>query len=148
MPLDLNKMLRAVETGLAIQELELAEARTRQYMAVVRKTATGSGDINETFGLDRRYRLVYVRCHFAGGTGVASLSISVDSGAGAAYDTCLFTLTQAGTGNDVHLRIGGGDTGEPAAWTFQSDDDLHIEWTNPDTGNMTWGLEVGLALAS
>ena len=148
MALDLDKMLRAVDTGLAVQELELAEARSRQYMAVARKTATGSGDMNETFGLDRRYRLVFVRCHFAGGTGTTSFSISVDSGAGSAHDTHLFTVMQAGTGNDVHLRIGGGDAGEPAAWTFQGDDDLRIEWTNPDSGNMTWGLEVGLALAS
>ena len=148
MPLDLDKMLRAVETGLTVQEVELAEARTRQYMAVARKTASGSGDIDETFGLNRKYRLVYIRCHFAGGTGTASLHVSVDSGVASAYDTRLFTVTQAGTGSDVHLRMGGGDSGEPAAWTFQGDDHLRIEWTNPDGGNMTWGLEVGLAMAS
>ena len=148
MPLDLNKMLRAVDSGLAVQEVELAQTRSRQLLAVARKTATGSGDIDETFGLDRRYRLIFIRCHFVGGTGTAPFRISVDSGAGSAYDTRLFTLTQAGAGRDVHLRIGGGDTDEPAAWTFQGDDDLRIEWTNPDSGNMTWGLEVGLALAS
>jgi len=148
MPVDLDKMLRAVETGLAVQDIELAEARSRQYVAVARATASGSGDLDETVGLDRRYRLVFVRCHFAGGSGMAPVHVSVDSGAGAAHDTRLFTITQAGAGSDVNLRIGGGDTGEPAAWTFQGDDDLRIEWINPDSGNLTWGLEVGLALAS
>ena len=46
MPLDLNKMLRAVDAGLVVQEVELAETRSRQLLAIARKTATGSGDID------------------------------------------------------------------------------------------------------
>jgi hypothetical protein len=72
----------------------------------------------------------------------------LDSGVAAAHDTRLFTIMQAGTGSDIHLRIGGSDADEPGAWTFQGDDVLRIEWTNPDSGTMTWGLEIGLALAS
>ena len=137
-----------IESGLAVQEAELAEVRQRQILAVVAKRATGSGDVDHTFSLDRRFRLVFVRCHFNGGTGTAAFDILVDSGGGSVYNSRLFRITQAGTDNDVHLRIGEGDTGEPSAWTFQAGDAVRIQWINPDSGNMTWGLEVGLALAS
>ena len=143
-----SDVLQVVEAGLAFQEAELAEARARQMLAVVTQTATGSGDIDQTFALDRKYRLVFIRCHFSGGTGTTAFTISIDSGSGSAYDTRLFTISQAGTNKDVHLRIADGGTDEPSAWTFQSADALRIQWTNPDSGNMTWGLEVGLALAS
>jgi len=148
MPRDRSKIIQAVDAALAVQEAELAETRMRQMLAVVAKTATGSGDIDHTFSLNRKYRLVFIRCHFSGSSGTAAFTISVDSASGSAYDACLFTITQAGTNNDVHLRIGQGDTDEPSAWTFQSDDGVRIQWTNPDSGNITWGLEVGLALAS
>ena len=145
---DRSRILKAVEVGLAVQEAELVETRARQLQAVATKTATGSGDIAQTFGLDRRYRLVFIRCHFAGNEGTAAFTISVDSASGSAYDTRLFTITQAGTDRDVHLRIGEGDTEDPSAWTFQASDGIRIQWTNPDSGNIVWGLEVGLALAS
>jgi len=141
-------ILRAAEVGLAVQEAELAEERGRQMLAVLSRTAGGSGDIDHTFALDRKFRLVFVRGHFSGGNGAAAFVISLDSASGAAYDARLFTISQAGTGKDVHLRIERGVSGEPSAWTFQSGDALRIQWTNPDNGNMSWGLEVGLALAS
>jgi len=141
-------ILRATEVGLAVQEAELAEERARLMLAVVAKTAEGSGDINQTFALDRKFRLVFIRCHFSGGSGMAAFGIFVDSAAGTEFDTRLFTITQAGTGKDVHLRIEHGVSGEPSAWTFQSGDAVRIQWTNPDNGNMSWGLEVGMALAS
>ena len=141
-------IIQAVEAALAIQEFELSEIRARQLVAVITKTATGSGDINHTFALDGKYRLIFARCHFAGSAGTAAFTLSVDSGDGSAYDTRLFTITSAGTDRDVHLRIGSGDTGEPSAWTFQLNDSLRIQWVNPDSGNITWGLEVGLAPAS
>ena len=145
---DRSNIIQAVDTALAVQEAELAETRLRQMLAVVTKTATGTGDIDQVFSLDRKYRVVFIRCHFVGNSGSAAFAVSVDSAAGSAYDTRLFTITQAGTNKDVHLRIGGGDTGEPSAWTFQPDDGVRIQWTNPDSGNITWGLEVGLALGS
>jgi hypothetical protein len=139
---------QAVEAALVLQESELAEVRQRQVLAVVSRTATGSGDINHAFGLGCKFRLVYVRCHFVGTPGTAPLHLSLDSATGSAYDARLFTITQAGVDHDVHLRIGRGDTGEPSAWTFQADDSLRVQWTNPDNGNITWGLEMGLTIAS
>lgn len=148
MPRDRSKILGVVAEALAVQEAELTDIRARQLLAVLAKTATGSADIDQTFALDRKYRLIFIRCHFSGTSGTASFTLSVDSGSGSAYDARLFTITQAGVGKDVHLRVGGGDTGDPSAWTFQVGDSVRIQWTNPDSGNITWGLEVGLALAS
>lgn len=128
--------------------LEVEAARARQLLSVVPIRATGTGDMNEALSLDLKWRLVYLRCHFAGGTGTAPMTLSLDSSAGSAYDAKLFTLTAAGAGADVNLRIEGDDTLDPSPWTFQTGDALSIAWTNPDSGNLTWGLEVGLALTS
>ncbi len=145
---DVTKILEIAQAGLTQQTLELSEVRARQLLAVTAKAATGSGNIDATFSLDLRYRLVFVRCHFAGGTGTAAFALSIDSTRGSAYDTKLFTVTQAGTGKDVNLRLGDEEAVDPSAWTFQVGDKVWIKWTNPDSGNMVWGLEVGLALAS
>lgn len=148
MPNNRSDLITVVDAELAVQQIELAETRSRQLRSVFSKTATGTGDIDHVFGLDRKFRLVFVRCHFSGGAGSAPLILFVDSGAGTAYDTQLFAVLAAGTGQDVHLRIGGGDTDDPSAWTFQAVDDVRLKWTNPENGTMTWGLEVGLSLAS
>lgn len=148
MPRRLPDLIQTVETNLLAQDAELIDARHRELLSVVSRTATGSGDIDHTFGLDRKYRLVFVRCHFTGTAGAVPLTLSLDAGGGSAYDARLFTISQAGVDKDVHLRIGGGDTDDPSAWTFQSADKLSVRWTSPDSGNIIWGLEVGLALAS
>ncbi len=143
-----SKIVQSLDAALAAQETELAEVRARQMLAVASQTATGSGDIDQTFSLGQKFRLTFIRCHFSGSPGTAAFIVSVDSTNGSAYDTRLFTISQAGTNKDAHLRIGEGDTDEPSAWTFQPGDAVRIQWTNPDSGNITWGLEVGLALAS
>jgi len=148
MPRETRTILETAQTAFESQSRELEATRDRQLRAVVTQTATGTGNINHTFGLDRKFRLVFVRCHFAGGVGTASFKLSNDSANGSAYDTRLFTISQAGVNKDVNLRIGGGDADDPSAWTFQSADALRIEWANPDSGDMTWGLEVGLAMAA
>ena len=148
MPGRLPDLIRTVETNLLAQDAELIDARHRELLSVVSRTTTGSGDIDHTFGLDRKYRLVFVRCHFTGAAGTTPLTLSVDAGEGSAYDARLFTISQAGVDKDVHLRIAGGDTDDPSAWTFQPADKLRVQWISPDSGNITWGLEIGLALAS
>ncbi len=145
---DRSQLLRAVEAGLALQEVELAEARARQVLTVTTRAATGTGDIDQAFQLDQQYRLVFVRCHFSGAAGKAALAISVDSGRGAAYDTRLYTITRAGTSRDVNFRVSAEESQEPSPWAFQVGDAVLVEWTNPDSGNITWGLEVGLVIAS
>jgi|GEM_PF-2027036 len=138
----------AVQNAFDRQDAELAAAVERQFRVVNSQTATGNGDINNTFELERKFRLVFVRCHFSGGAGTADLHISVDHSAGATYDTRLATVSAIGTGTDASYTVGNDVNSQPSPWTFQIDDAVRIEWTNPDPGNMTWGLEVGLALAS
>jgi len=60
----------------------------------------------------------------------------------------LYTITKAGTNRDVNFRIPADESREPSPWTFQAGDFVRIQWTNPDSGNMTWGLEVGFSVAS
>lgn len=148
MTLNRATLIRTVDAQLDAVDLDMVELRRRQLLAVASRTATGTGNIAHTFKLDQRYRLVFVRCHFAGTSGTAPLAISMDSTNGSAYDAVLFTVTQAGVTRDVNLRIGGGDADDPSSWTFQAGDAIRVDWTNPDSGNITWGLEVGLAPAS
>ena len=143
---DRTGILRAVKSELDIQGIELDELRRRQLQTVVTKSATGTGDIAHTFEQDRKFRLVFIRCHFSGTSGTAVFDIILDSTHGSAFDAQLFSISQAGIGSDVHLRLGDGDTNEPSAWTFQTGDKIRLDWTNPDTGNITWGVEVGMVI--
>ena len=141
-------IVKAAESALIQQSAEVALISARQLQAITAKISTGSADIDATFSLSLRYRLVFVRCHFAGTAGEAPFLVSVDSAGGTAYDADLFTITRAGTGRDVNLRIPAEGSVDPSPWTFQVGDTVRVRWTNPDSGNITWGLEVGLALAS
>lgn len=141
-------IIGAAEAVLAEQNRELTATRDRQLVAVGAKAATGTGHIDATFSLDVRFRLVFVRCHFAGAAGLMPMVLSLDSVRGSAYDAVLFTLSKAGVGHDVHLRVGSEESTDPSSWTFQPGDAVRVQWTNPNVGNTTWGLEVGLALAS
>lgn len=148
MPRDISEMMEAARTSFEAQSRELELTRDRQLRAVVTQSATGTGNIGTTFGLDRKFHLLFVRCHFTGSAGTNPFAVSVDSSLGSAYDTKLFTITQAGKDRDVNLRVGDGDAQDPSAWTFHATDRVRIDWTNPSSGNITWGLEVGLALAA
>ena len=140
-------ILSVVEQARQREEAELARAERLEAVRVYAQTATGTGDIDETFFLNRCFRLVYARCHFVGGSGRSELDISVDSAFGSAYDARLFVVRVAGVGVDLHLRLSGRETTQPSAWSLQPGDAFRLRWTNPDPGNTTWGLEVGLAPA-
>jgi hypothetical protein len=47
----------------------------------------------------------------------------------------------------MNHRLPAYDRELPSPWTLQPGDAFRLTWPNPDPGNMTWGLEVGLALA-
>lgn len=139
------KVLEMASGMLAAQEQEVAAGRARRPLLVVCRTATGSGDIDHAFRLERAFRLVFVRCHFSGTAGRNPLTLSHDSAAGAAFDAELFTLRRVGVGRDVNFRLSAEETAEPSAWTFQAGDAVRVRWVNPASGNITWGLEAGLA---
>lgn len=142
-----TEILEVASAAWQQEQLELAEAALLEQVRVVAKTAIGSGDINEAFSLDLNFRLAFVRCHFVGGSGHAELQISVDSAQGSAHDTRLFTVKVAGAGADVNLRMPQEESRLPSSWALQPGDAFRVNWTNPDPGNTSWGLEVGLAPA-
>ena len=148
MAAEIDQILQAAQDALDRQESELQSLRAQQIRAVVVRTATGSGNTDELFQLDEPFRLIFLRCHYTGTSGTNPLHVSLDSAAGSAYDTRLFTVSQPGIDKDVNLRIAADEMTEPSAWTFQAGDKLRVEWVNPDAGNITWGLEVGLAPVS
>lgn len=142
------QLFRAFEASLASQEALLARQRDRARDRVTTKYATGSTNINSLLDLDVAFRLVFVRCHFTGGTGTADMTLDLSSAQGNPYNAHLQSITAVGTGTDVFYTPGGTDIDDPSSWSFQSGDQLRIKWTNPDSGNMTWGLEVGLAISA
>jgi len=144
----LPQAVQAAQTGFAAMDAEYALALERQRRIVKVLRATGSGDMDQSFALGRPFRLVFVRGHFAGGTGGNPLTLSQGSGVASAYEATLFTLAQAGTGRDINFRVTAEETTEPSAWVFMAGDAVKLTWTNPDSPAMTWGIEVGLALAS
>lgn len=144
----ITDIFRTADRVLAEQSDEIAQTQTRQRTAVTAQSSTGSGNIDTTFKLDVRFRLAFVRCHFAGSAGTSPMSVSLDATAGSDYNAMLFTLTRAGTGRDVNLRIPAEESTDPSPWTFQAGDAVRIQWTSPDPANITWGLQVGLAIAS
>ncbi|MCO6437854.1 MAG: hypothetical protein J5J06_12250 [Phycisphaerae bacterium] len=146
MPIDSNTLIAAAASAFAQQSADLLAQQARQPMIVYVRRATGSGDIDHTFALDRPFRLVFIRCHFVGTTQRAAMTIELDAQAGAAYDAELYVIRTAGPGRDVYLRVTADEAAEPSPWTFQTGDALRLRWTNPDPGSITWGVEVGMAL--
>ncbi len=145
---DITQIMDTAQLGFSQQESELQLLRAQQPLLIVCRTATGTGDMNNLFKLDRSFRLVFVRCHYTGTSGKAPMTLSLSSASGTAYDSRLYTLVRVGISADVNFRITAEESQPPSPWTFQVGDQLRIQWTNPDTGNITWGLEVGLAIAS
>jgi len=141
-------ILTTADAALAQQSTEISEAQLRQRTAVSVQTLTGTANIDATVKLDVRFRLIFVRCHFLGTSGTAPLTIALDALVGANYDALLFTVTRAGVSRDVNFRIPAEQSVDPSPWTFQAGDMVRIQWTNPDPGNITWGLSVGLAIAA
>jgi hypothetical protein len=144
----ITNILRTADAALARQSEEISQIQTRQRTAVTAQSSSGTGNIDATFKLDVRFRLAFVRCHFVGTSGLAPMTISLDAVVGVSYDATLFTVIRAGVSRDVNLRIPAEESTDPSPWTFQPGDALRIQWTNPDPGNITWGLQVGLAIAS
>ncbi len=104
--------------------------------------AFGQADSQAHFWLDEAFVVVFVRVHFNAGAGTADMVINVDSDRDSSYDTALYTIEGAGTdGIDVNFRV---PEVELMHWVFQAGDRLVLTWTNPDSGNMIWGAEVGL----
>ncbi len=89
---------------------------------------------------------VFIRVHFASGSGTADVRLNVDSRNESQFDVVLFTFNERGIAStglaaDINYRL---PEEQLVHWLFQSGDKMTLTWTNPDTGNMSWGAEVGL----
>lgn len=146
------QVLNTAATGFAVQDAEFSAARERNMRIVRARYAEGNGNINEFFGLDRRFRLVYLRVCMQGPpvppSSAAPLTIRLDSSAGDAFDCILFTMQHVAPEHDVNFRLTREELAEPSAWTFQPGDRINIQWTNPMPGTISWGTELGLARAT
>lgn len=107
-------------------------------------TATGTGNIDSVFGLCNGYSLIALSVHFSlldgeGSTGVADLTLNIDSGHRAMWDTTLWTFEDVGYGTDVHFRV---LPEEREHWQYSKNDRLKLAWTDPSSGNIVWGIEM------
>ena len=94
------------------------------------------------FGMETRFAIKFIRIHFRGsGSGVADCTVNIDSKRGPDFDTELWTLDKIGKGTDANFRVPLDELGD---WTFQPGDRVVLLWTNPDSGNIAWGAEVGV----
>jgi hypothetical protein len=86
----------------------------------------------------------FVRAHFEGGSGTADFTLYVDRHPVSKQPKTyfqLYTFLAVGTSKHVHGRW---TKDEQDSWQFQKGDEIVIEWTNPDSGNMAWAVELGL----
>lgn len=100
---------------------------------VIREQVTGSSDISKSVNPGAPFDLCEVRLSLSAAGGANNLTITVNDGTGAAYDTILLTQDMT-TATDVVYHPDGGP--HPC---FQGDT-IDVAWTN--TNNRTYGLTV------
>lgn len=108
--------------------------------------SSGSGNLSVPIRPGYRFVVSYIRCHFrrtaGSGTDTANFTVDLDSDEGTDFDVRLLTSTTAvGVGTDLHVRITDDAVDQ---WTFEDGDGLTFNWTNPDAGEINWGLIVGV----
>lgn len=92
---------------------------------------TGTGNIALTVAPGAKYRLICVRGHLSAVGAANSLTITIDSNEGSAYDTVLYTLDMT-TVTDFSMTF-------DEQW-FKSGDEIDVAWTNGSA--VTYGVEL------
>ncbi len=113
--------------------------------------AVGSGSMDEAFWIEgQRHALVFARAHFvdldSADPTAADLTISVTGIVNQAdidgpHDATLAKVLGRGAAADLNLRV---LEDEMHAWIVDPGYGFRVEWTNPDSDDLGWGLEVGL----
>lgn len=119
--------------------------------------AADSGNIAETFppAFARpfgRFLVVFARIHFSDikdgalATEVlkkltARVNGDPEQSTAGPCDTELWDFGKVGFGVDLSMAIA---PDEVARWTIRRDFGVRFDWTNPQSGDIGWGLEVGL----
>jgi len=104
------------------------------------QTFTGAAAIAETLAPKAKFRLVRVEVHLsAAPTTSQSLTITLDAGDGATYDTLLYTNDLSVTSvTDLVVEFGEG-------YEYEYDDEIDIAYTNTDvrtiSGRYVYELE-------
>ncbi len=143
----MDALVRRAQGMLAAQDADLAAKGHRELAAVYARSADGNGHISEKVSLAVDFRLVFIRCHFSGPAGTASLVVRLGSRLGEEYG-CVVASYTAGSGADLFATDFATRHDDPSPYSFAAGDELFIEWTNPSPGDIQWGLEVGLALSA
>lgn len=96
-----------------------------------------------------RFLLVAILGKFTDGTGQADLTIHIDrkpSQHAGRFAYLLYEVPDIGTdGKQLHFHT---TREERWAWIFEEGDEIVLKWTNPDSGNMSWVVEVRLMNAT
>jgi hypothetical protein len=111
---------------------------------------SGSGNIDwkvPEVSPNQLWALVSVKLHFyrfsGSGTDTATLTLSVYRERDEKFNAQLYTFAGLGDANDLFFRV---HERERDCWAFQAEDQIQFTWTNPDSGNLWYGLEVGYVL--
>jgi len=108
---------------------------SKNRKAIYRSYATGAAAIAMAATPGYRFKLKAIYLHLsAAPTTSESLTVTLDSGLAAAYDTVIYKrdLT-VGSLTDLYVEFGDN-------FIFNSDDHLDVAWTNTDT--KTYGIVV------
>ena len=121
-------MALALIAGVATAEDLWRTAIERVYV----ERATGSGAVATTLAPGKAFQLLEVRVHLSSASATSeNLRITMDAGAGAAYDSVLYS-EDMDTVADLVVTF--------TDRYFSSTDELDIAWTNTDA--RTFGLEI------
>jgi hypothetical protein len=108
----------------------------------------GTGDIDHAYGLPADYYPVFLRVHFeritGSGTDTAELVFRADDQADGAQNHIVWRRAARGVDADVNLRFAP-DWRETHVRSGGTK--LRVAWTNPDAGDIRWGLQMGLKLS-
>ena len=92
--------------------------------------------MDETVSSDELWRLMQVRLHLTGASGVENFVVQMDSSTNAVYDCVLLTVAMNGL-TDTTFMFGDGSDGQ----ILHEDDAVDFTYGNT-TGQLSWGLEV------
>ena len=90
----------------------------------------------ESVTSDELWRLMQVRLHLSGASGVENFTVQIDSASGAVYDCVLLTVAMNGL-TDTTFMFGDGSDGQ----ILHEDDVVDFVYPNA-TAQISWGLEV------
>ena len=103
-------------------------------------TVTDRSSVARAGSLTSIWTLLYIRLHFSAGSGVATCQVQLDANEHTLFDFILDEFQAVGTGSDVNFRL---EPDDYVHWTFRPQDAIVLIWTNPDSGTMNWGSEIG-----